>query len=485
MKVVLWGCGLYYENRRDSFAFDEIVAFIDNDTEKQGRELDDVRIFSPSALIDGTIPSANYDYIVIMTIHYNTVYRQLTESMRIVLSKILDYDRYLVEQQRKQIMKEWIYNSVENIRLRRIVFIVREMHFDGGIMAAIHAAQAIMTIGIICDIMAPSCADNLADIVRKKGIGLYINKELNGPPWYDISFLKKYDLALINTALMIPLTKYIVSFMPVCIWIHENDSTYKSACLYPDDVEAIRQSTRLVCSKRAGNIFIKRIGFSSRVLYPATIDKANKTLKYPRNANRVSFVIIGGISNRKGQDIALEALAMLDDDELIQISLYLVGEINEKSNFSKYVKNIVIKLRERGADIHFTGVMNEEGIQALYGKVDCLLCPSREETLSLAVVEAMMNSRIVVTSSETGIAELIKNGVDGYIFLNEDIAELVLKIKQVLYMTNTERVVMGENARKIYENHFTQEKFKNQFMEEATKTISAWKWQRNLSEHAV
>lgn len=86
-KVLLFGAG--DGGARVSYLLErefEVVAFIDNDTSKQGKTLLSKPILAPNEII-----KYNYDYIVISTIHGTNVSKQLIEELHVGSNKIIDY----------------------------------------------------------------------------------------------------------------------------------------------------------------------------------------------------------------------------------------------------------------------------------------------------------------------------------------------------------------------------------------------------------
>lgn len=72
--IVIFGTGLYYQNRKDNDFLKKcnIIAFLDNNTQKQGTVLDGIPILNPKEII-----KLKYDYIVIMSVYYDQMFDQL------------------------------------------------------------------------------------------------------------------------------------------------------------------------------------------------------------------------------------------------------------------------------------------------------------------------------------------------------------------------------------------------------------------------
>ncbi len=82
------------------------------------------------------------------------------------------------------------------------------------------------------------------------------------------------------------------------------------------------------------------------------------------------------------------------------------------------------------SNIHFIPFQNQQNMPLLYGMADVFVLPSRTETWGLGINEAMACGKPVLVSSSCGAAiDLVKDGVNGYIFTSNNKTELVEKIK--------------------------------------------------------
>lgn len=89
MKVIIFGTGQYYTNRKKDINLNQVVAFLDNNREKQGKKCDGVTILPPDV-----IQSMEYDYVVIMVKFEDEIRKQLID-LGVPYGKIIDYNKYL------------------------------------------------------------------------------------------------------------------------------------------------------------------------------------------------------------------------------------------------------------------------------------------------------------------------------------------------------------------------------------------------------
>jgi len=115
----------------------------------------------------------------------------------------------------------------------------------------------------------------------------------------------------------------------------------------------------------------------------------------------------GGFTLEKGQDLALDALLALSV-RLPRLRLVLAGEgpLSESPAF-------VEKLRRAGDRARLLGYV--EDLPAFLVGLDLFLMPSRSEGWGLAALHAMAHGLAVVASRVGGLAEIVEDGVTGWL----------------------------------------------------------------------
>jgi glycosyltransferase involved in cell wall biosynthesis len=109
----------------------------------------------------------------------------------------------------------------------------------------------------------------------------------------------------------------------------------------------------------------------------------------------------------KGQDILLEALAAPQwRNRNWQLNFY--GEGPMKNCIERMVQ--YFQLQDH---VHFAGFVNS--IEKIWAENHVLVMPSRYEGMPLAIVEAMLCARPVVATDVAGHAEIIKDGLTGFL----------------------------------------------------------------------
>jgi glycosyltransferase involved in cell wall biosynthesis len=128
----------------------------------------------------------------------------------------------------------------------------------------------------------------------------------------------------------------------------------------------------------------------------------------PRLRPPIRLCVVATIEPRKGQDVAVEALAELRDRGIDAV-LELVGREQNKA-FGKRLRE---RVRELGLDEHvrFRGEIAD--VPDLVQGQDVLIAPSRAEPLGVAPIEAQALGRPVVASRVGGLPEVVLDGETG------------------------------------------------------------------------
>lgn len=137
----------------------------------------------------------------------------------------------------------------------------------------------------------------------------------------------------------------------------------------------------------------------------------------------ISLLLVGKIGCRKGQKYLLEALGLLAD-EGVDVRLTLVGAADPH-----YLAGMA--LPDNVAVTHKRHIPNSEMIGFMKG-FDMLVLPSLEDGFGIVVAEALSAGVPVVVSSNAGAADLVEDGVNGFVFSAGDVGQLYQVLKRSL-----------------------------------------------------
>lgn len=172
---------------------------------------------------------------------------------------------------------------------------------------------------------------------------------------------------------------------------------------------------------------------------------------------------VGEISYEKGCDVLIKAFSGLCE-EIDNLKLLFIGEGKNRSEFIKCTNDVGL-----GHKVLFLGYVNE--IEEYYkGVIDINVLASRNEALSLSLIEASSCCLPNVASNCGGISEVVEDGVSGLLFRTGDALDLKIKLKR-LAIDQEIRKEMGINGRRISEERFGIIEYAQKIQEEILKVL--------------
>ena len=156
----------------------------------------------------------------------------------------------------------------------------------------------------------------------------------------------------------------------------------------------------------------------------------------------LKLVVVGRVTGPKGQDEAVRAVARLVRAGR-DVELCLAGSLDRDSEFGA---GLVRLISEEGLEdrVHVLGFVDDPGV--VVQQADAALMCSRKEAGGRATMEAMLLGTPVVGTNSGGTAELIRNGVDGFLYAPSDDAMLAEKLAWFIEHPE-ETSQLGEAAR--------------------------------------
>ena len=149
----------------------------------------------------------------------------------------------------------------------------------------------------------------------------------------------------------------------------------------------------------------------------------------------LAVLFVGSAFQRKGLDRLIPAIAK-------DMRLFVVGKGDRIVKFKQMVKNYGLE-----KNISFEGITDE--IKKYYALADVVVLPSRSEAFGMSVLEGMACGLPVIVSHNSGIADLIQHGDNG--FLMQKNSELPGLLD--LMRSAKERQKIGNRARKTAEQY--------------------------------
>src|SRR5690554_1112311 len=173
--------------------------------------------------------------------------------------------------------------------------------------------------------------------------------------------------------------------------------------------------------------------------------KDKKTLRQQRGFDRFKNIIvfIGTIKALKAPETLLKAFKELGQDFIHQhqLGLVMVGD----GPLRRQLEN---KYADMGS-IVFEGTVPNAEIKDYYKLADAYVITSWFEGTSISLLEAMFNKLPCIGTNVTGIRDIIKPGVTGFLFEKDDYQGLSHTLREV-FVDCSHAETVGKNAYEYY-----------------------------------
>ena len=146
-----------------------------------------------------------------------------------------------------------------------------------------------------------------------------------------------------------------------------------------------------------------------------------------RNTDIV-FLFAGKLEDKKDLELLINAFNLIANNA---VHLIVIGNGPLESKLKSKYKN--------AKNLHFIDFQNQSQMPVAYRLGDVLVLPSKGpiETWGLSVNEAMACSRAIIVSDRCGCGiDLIKPGINGYIFQRKNLQDLINKMNLIIANKN-------------------------------------------------
>lgn len=247
------------------------------------------------------------------------------------------------------------------------------------------------------------------------------------------------------------------SFVPVLWWLHDAFAGYP---FIAHKIPKTLDSNVHVCavgSHATAAMHSVRPDFNIEQLIYGLPDYAQESfpvydISYA--GGRPLFVTVGSFEPRKGQDIFCNAIRLLKPEVRQKAAFLFVGKAADKS-----LKSAVDALVEDYPDtVFYRKRLERPEIKSLMDQCTCVVCASRDDPMPTFVTEGLIFGKPSIVSEHTGTAGLITEGVDGFVYRDDDPDQLA-KVLEHAILHPDQLVAMKADCRKMYEKYYSNEAY--------------------------
>lgn len=173
----------------------------------------------------------------------------------------------------------------------------------------------------------------------------------------------------------------------------------------------------------------------------------NATTFTPRRgvtvAHSLDLIMVARNDRQKDYDTLFRALAVSEFDTATVVG----GGTNDPD----FVSSSRALARANSNKLRFLGPRDD--VEELLEMSSAMVLSSNFEGLPISVIEAMSKGLPIIASKVGGLPELVKNGINGFLFTTGDFNGLAEHITQ-LHSNPAKRSIMGQESLKLFERHF-------------------------------
>lgn len=211
--------------------------------------------------------------------------------------------------------------------------------------------------------------------------------------------------------------------------------------------EAIKFAFEDISRSKSSKIITLFLGVDT---LPHFKNKLELKIKYDLPFEKLLICNISAIEHIKGIDIILKSIYILKNEfKSTNFFFCHIGGIRAENDKNyEYLKKLQDQTKELKIDdcIKWMGLIND--ISELISVFDIYVHPSRSEGLGLSIMEAAVQSLPIVGSQIGGIPEIVKEGVNGFLFESENAVQLA-EVLHKLIINKHLRDQMGKQSYKI------------------------------------
>ncbi len=462
MIIVIYGLGKRYRDNKkiieELFKNDEVVL-----SDKNYEEL--ALGFEKVVIAPNDIAKNEYSYVVVTVADYESTKNELI-GLGIFADRIISLNGVIKMKNQGKLIKYPV--KIEDTFPKKVLVITGSLGFHGGAMACASLGEVLKKQKYAVDV---ACGDANPNIIRwfnERGIGVIIFQSFPHIGGDDSTTIRKYDMVIANTIPAMRAACFASKIVPTIWWIHEamdfeEGGIYakaKSDFKLINDIEWLNRLNVIAVSERASEAFSNCFGRKLNVIPIGMTDQQTKGCLHKKT---IKIATIGYIREDKNQLTFVQAADSIENDD---VKYYMIGNVLCSKDYCEEIEKIVVNNQK----IELINEVSKDVLTSMYKDIDIIVCPSYIESLSMTIVEGMMQSKICITTDGTGISDYMEDGVNGFICKSGDVDSLREKMQYAIDHFN-DLDYMRENARKTYEKYFTLEILGDNFERVINETI--------------
>lgn len=341
-----------------------------------------------------------------------------------------------------------------NKKTKQILLITHQLSYTGAPVALMQLAETLLENGFTVDVI--SLKDGEQKIQYDKlGIACWVIENLTQNEEELEKLLGVYDAIIVNTLAGALICQFLSGKDEnVYWWIHENELLFEQIKGYLKQLKLEKNIRVLAAGYYVQEQIKKYMACDSKVLNICIPDIRKQSATYKHD--KIRFAQIGLIDGMKGQEVFLGAILSLPEEIRSCCEFYICGSMQTAN---KEIIEMIKRAQKLFPCIHLLDSMEQVQLYEFYEEIDCIVVPSRIESMSAVMVEGFMKEKVCICTATTGISKYMDNGTNGFIFPVGDI-EALKDIMKYIVINYKKLCDVKQEGRKIYEKYFSPKCFR-------------------------
>ncbi len=356
----------------------------------------------------------------------------------------------------------------------RVLFFFHETTWSGAPIQLWHVVRALQARGYTVAAAVPKSgapeSGPISELLAEMGAEVFPAVDHSAPPKLEElrALCGKFDVVVANTLVMWAAVESAhAEGVPVIWYIHESRVAEQLLAHNPGMQPALALADLVVMpTRRTAQLYAP---FTERAIevVPYGIPPAPEQARVPLESRALRFLLLGSYERRKGQDVFLEAIAQLPESTRAWAAFRMAGRPLEK----EFHESLAARAAEL-PNVELSGALEHDAALAATSAADVLVCASRDETMPIAILEAMSLGKAIVSTDVGGISEWLTDGEDALIVPPENAAALAQALSRCLSEPGLV-ATLGANARRTFTENFSIDRLGKSFarlIEQVRKT---------------
>jgi GT2 family glycosyltransferase/glycosyltransferase involved in cell wall biosynthesis len=267
---------------------------------------------------------------------------------------------------------------------------------------------------------------------------------------------RNFDRVIVNSVVCWPAVLQLGRVVDVYWYVHESQLIADEFDHLPDFIQAVHEAKQIwALSKRTHRYLRNRR--ADVALLESTVhvhaDVQSDALAPSVGQRACTFVVIGSYEPRKGQDLAVRAVQLLAE------------ELRRRCQFNFFGRTLDAKFRRALSELAGTTPEIRLGPELSHElclreirNADVILCPSRDDALSVVALEALSLGKIVMCTEATGISEYLTDMESGIIIAAARADAISAALTRCLEAFN-DWPRISTAGREVFRRHFSRAAF--------------------------